>query len=290
MQTNGEKNHATFNVDGEKYELSIVLITPEIATYIMENDNYNNRPISKINVKFLVNEMTRGNWRFDGAPIRFDDKNNLLDGRHRLNAIIESGLSFEFLVITGLSENSFKVMDTGRKRTGSDILSIAAIKNASLVASTVKFIYGFNNGLHSANRNSNRTLSNTELLEHYHILNEDGSLDNSVHIGKSESQKSKLINPTTVAGFHYLFSKINVEDANTFIKKLCTGEMLEGTSPIFVLRTKLIKVNDKKNDLKLTQQKLNALMVLAWNKFRTGEKCRVLKLPESSNDYTFDMI
>jgi hypothetical protein len=283
------KNHHIYELDGRKYQCEIVEITPEIAKGILAADNFNNRPVNIINVKNLAKAMDRGDWVFDGSPIRFNDRGQLLDGRHRLSAIVLSGKTFKFLVLRDLDTETFKTMDTGRLRTGSDVFSIAGISNARNAASIVKFIYCFRNSLHSANRNSNRRLSNSELLDYYDDLNEEGNIDGSISFAKYHHSKTRLGNLPTFAGFHYLFSLINKEDADTFINKLCTGVMLEGNSPINTLRNKLITISTEKNTIS-TSAIIHANIILAWNKFRRSEKCLKLVLPMDVNSYNYDIL
>ena len=90
--------------------------------------------------------MISGKWLFDGQPIRFDSDGFLLDGQHRLNAIVKSGTSQKFLIIKGLQNETFKVMDTGKNRNGSDALSILGIKYSADIASACRIILNYNDG------------------------------------------------------------------------------------------------------------------------------------------------
>ena len=166
------ENRYHYDIDGSRYLSEIIEIMPAMAKSILEKDTFNNRPISKDHVRGLVKEMVSGNWLFDWSPIRFNDKGQLLDGRHRLTAIVASGKTFKFNVISGLDTETFKSMDTGRKREGSDILSISGVNNAKAAAAAIKFVYGFTNNVHGANRDPKRTLSNSDLLHYYDVLNE----------------------------------------------------------------------------------------------------------------------
>jgi hypothetical protein len=264
-------------------------ITPEMAKEILDADTYNNRPLSKTNVNFLVKEMEIGNWLFDGSPIRFNQNNELIDGRHRLTALVKANKTYKFSVIRGLDNESFKVMDTGDKRDGADMLAIAGVKNYCQTAAVIKTIFGFRKNLFSHNRSTIRTLSNADILEYYDLLGEEGNIDGSITFGLHYYKKYAICNATTLSSFHYLFSLINKEDADIFIHKLSSGEMLEANSPIAILRNKLIrKKMDKEFDL--TQTSVNAYIVMAWNKFRCGEKCKRLTLPEKVSDYNFNIL
>ena len=108
--------------DGVKH--AIQHVTPEIARDWLDSNYDKQRNLRKRAVNRYTEDMKNGAWMFDGAPIRFDESANLIDGQHRLNALINSGLTLPFLIVTGLSEETFMVMDTGPRRDSRDILTI----------------------------------------------------------------------------------------------------------------------------------------------------------------------
>lgn len=257
-------------------ETRMVLITPELAEEMLKR-NINNRPLNKIHVSTLKSEMLNGNWKFDAQPFRFNSLGELNDGQHRLQSVIETKTPIIGLVITGLDEDTFKSMDTGRKRNGGDVMYIEGVSNYSMATSTTRLIYAFNNGLYSANRNFNRNLKNTEIFEYYNSL---PRIAESIKFGDSLAKKgARIITPTHLAGFHYLFAKKNRMMAEEFLEKLYTGIGLEVGSPINTLRTKFLKAKID-SSFKFTEQDKISNLIYAWNKFRLGETVKVLKVPE----------
>ncbi len=109
-----------------------VLITPGVAERWLEK-NIKNRILKTSKVAKLVREMKSGQWIEEtGESIKFlGDFEQLIDGQHRLAAIVESGLSFEFLVNINCSEKAFSVIDTGSTRTARDLVSIQGFKKYS---------------------------------------------------------------------------------------------------------------------------------------------------------------
>lgn len=105
------------------------LVTPERAsTLLLKNDR--NRRISKPLVTQYAQLMERGEWMFNGDPIRLNCDGTLLDGQHRLSAIVQSGQPQRCVVIQGVQTEAFKTIDTGRKRGTGDMLSIRGFKGA----------------------------------------------------------------------------------------------------------------------------------------------------------------
>ncbi len=50
-----------------------------------------NRPICEFHLRRLASSMKAGVWKLNGEAIKFNDKGDLEDGQHRLEAIVLSG-------------------------------------------------------------------------------------------------------------------------------------------------------------------------------------------------------
>ena len=105
------------------------IITPQRAEALLAN-NLHNRKLSKTLVSQYTQLMQRGEWRFNGDAIRMTSDGILIDGQHRLTAIVESGIPQPYVIIRGLDAASFKTIDAGKKRSTGDMLSIAGYKGA----------------------------------------------------------------------------------------------------------------------------------------------------------------
>lgn len=96
------------------------------------------RPISKARVARYVKEMLAGRWVQTGEPIHLSKSGHLLNGQHRLSAIVESGIPCDMVVIEGVPDDAILHMDTGGKRSIGDILGIyLGVENPKSVASTL---------------------------------------------------------------------------------------------------------------------------------------------------------
>jgi hypothetical protein len=93
-----------------------VLITPEMAKRCLAK-NPQNRPINEFKVAQYRDDILRGRWRLTHQGIAFDDEGNLIDGQHRLRAIVAAGIPVEMLVTRGLSRNTIIAIDEGLKRS-----------------------------------------------------------------------------------------------------------------------------------------------------------------------------
>lgn len=101
----------------------VVLVTPEIAA-VWLGPNTGNRRLRKAHVNTLALEMRNRQWRLTHQGIAFGVSGRLLDGQHRLQAIVDSGVSAHLLVFVDAQEDTFTNFDRGAKRDVSDILQV----------------------------------------------------------------------------------------------------------------------------------------------------------------------
>jgi hypothetical protein len=261
----------------ENLKTELRLINATIAKEMLKR-NQRNRTLKIKDVKYLSDQMKNNQWLFDGQPIRFTEDGRLLDGQHRLNAIIESNTEQKFLVIKGIKSESFKVMDTGRTRTGADVFSINGISNSTTIAATVRFIISFKRNSLTINKSK---ITNTDLLNWYEKNKNISDIVKNAFVMKNEF--SNVLTATQIAGFHFLFAKKNVIEAENFIYKLCTGLGVENTNPIFLLRKKLIQ--DKINVAKLPTNEKFAFIVKTWNNYRLNKDVKILKWNSSNEKF-----
>src|SRR5712692_3591943 len=59
--------------------------------------------------------IQRGEWQLTGEAIKLDDEGRVRDGQNRLHAIVQAGIPVRSVVARGVSEDAFKVMDSGRR-------------------------------------------------------------------------------------------------------------------------------------------------------------------------------
>ena len=244
-------------------------INPIIATKLLEK-NTCNRPVNQRTVDYYAKQMKNGHWRLNGESIKFSDTDKVLDGQHRLLAIIQSGVTIKCDVRYGLEDNVFTTIDTGRVRQASDVLSISGIENYQKIAAMVKFILNFRAGHYDQSARSyshgEDKLSNEIILEF--ALKNKKSLYESYKYGFNKD--NKLISGTFLASLHYIFKKLSQKDADEFCERVSDGSNIPKDSPMYLLRKLFIA--DSKNKLKMTSYDKVALICKAWNYFRKNRK------------------
>lgn len=126
----------------EKIAVEIVTITPDIAKAWLDK-NIKNRHIAARYIRLFARDMRNHAWMLTGETIKFSWDGYLLDGQTRLTACIESNTPFRSLVVYGVDPRSQDVMDTGKARTGADILEQMNIdkQTAALIVPVARMIH-----------------------------------------------------------------------------------------------------------------------------------------------------
>lgn len=116
-------------------------ITPEMACKMLEA-NKTNRDLSWKTVQLYAQDMKRGAWRKTHEAIALNSKGEIMDGQHRLWAIIESGYAQTFYVATYEGEDSALMMpfDMGKSRSTSDITNIPR-RDVAILKTMVRVLF-----------------------------------------------------------------------------------------------------------------------------------------------------
>lgn len=129
-----------------KLRFKMTDITPEMAKRYLGN-NHSNRNIRKSSVAKYKKLMDKGYWHVTGDGITLDCDGNLIDGQHRLLAVIEHGRPVTMLVTRGVSAGAQQYMDSGAGRRVTDNLKMFdGEKHTSLLAAGSRAIQLFDTG------------------------------------------------------------------------------------------------------------------------------------------------
>jgi len=135
----------TTDKNAPKIKSAWVEINPAFASVIISSLNSNNRPVNDKVVDAYATDMENGTWSNNNDAICFSKTYNLLNGQHRLLAVIKSGKTILFHIQFGFDNSDFMYMDSGKKRNGANRLQIGGIcsKNASKVSSMATCLYEY---------------------------------------------------------------------------------------------------------------------------------------------------
>lgn len=121
-----------------KLTYELVEVTPVLAEKWL-GQNHGNRQIRPRKVEAYARDMRNGRWATSGDSIKFDWGGRLIDGQHRLEAVIDSGATIKVLVVRGLDPRVQDVLDVNAKRSNADALRFNGITaNATDIAALAK--------------------------------------------------------------------------------------------------------------------------------------------------------
>lgn len=266
MTSNTATAISTFSPRGRNTtELTVTeeTITPETAgDYLAHNTK--NRPIGHRYVTQLANALERGEWVMTGDSIKFAPDGTLMDGQHRLLAVIQSGVPIKTLVVRGVTPEAFPLLDQPKQRRLSDFLHMEGTTNARNVSAMLSLLWRYK---HSGRFRSMYVNDGTR-LQLLDLLEEHPDLAESLPIGRKCFLHFRY-GTTLMATLHYILSHIDQEDADDFFDRLATGAGLEKSHPVLKLRERLI-ASSRGVGKTLSNDEAAALTFKAWNAYREG--------------------
>ncbi len=97
------------------FPLAIESISPQQAeAYLAHNSR--NRKIVAAHVDAIARDIRAGNWMMNAQPICFSRSGRLLNGQHRLSAVLQAGEAIEVPVMRGLPEEAYATYDIHAKK------------------------------------------------------------------------------------------------------------------------------------------------------------------------------
>jgi hypothetical protein len=103
------------SADDGVFPLAIETVTPAMAARYLTYNTLN-RKIVAAHVDAIARDIRAGNWMMNAQPICFARDGRLLNGQHRLSAVIQAGESIEVPVMRGLPEEAYATYDIHAKK------------------------------------------------------------------------------------------------------------------------------------------------------------------------------
>lgn len=255
-------------------DYKVMELTPELATQWM-TFNTDNRPCREDFVNLLAEAIKRGEWQLNGETIKFDKFGGLVDGQHRLRAIIKADQSVQVLVIFGLEPTTRHTVDVGRRRLLSDILAMKGERNTVSLAATMNKLYSWELGESAMRAPSRFQLTAAQALS---WLERDPLLREANQFGTLLRNKSHGAVTASIASItYYRFYKEDPADARDFWERVASGIAMPAKHPCMQLRNIFLKQHTHNRKRAFTTYTLHALTIKAWNLYRQGDQADVLR-------------
>ena len=248
-------------------------ITPEIAETLLAK-SFPNRTVKDRLVRRLTGAILRDEWEVNGQTIKISNKGNLIDGQHRLHAILHAKRGAWMLVVRGLPETAriIESIDTGAARTYADVLTFSGVRSGSRVAAAVLLLFYWDTtGMPT--RTSNSPPSFAQLDAHMEIY------PDIVRIVQEARPLWKLF----VGGSIWIavYCKTALKDAqaaDAFWGAVASGENLKSGDPALILRNRMLlaAARSRTGTVPMSVTDIAAVAIKAWNLYRSKKRKKVL--------------
>lgn len=237
-----------------KPRVEIRTVTPEWALEILEKHDkkivagkFAQRTLNDRAVRMYATDMVAGNWSLTGQGISFDVEENLMDGQHRLAAVVKAKVPVQMIVTWDLpieNGNKFKTInmfDIGRKRSAQQQLKIDGYQYCSTIASASRLLVVIASGI-----NEKSVVSQPQIMVVSRMMkNHYTPLIERLAIGNPPPNRfaGRVIAPLA------LLRVVDVDTADLFAMELNEGANLAKTSPVLQFIKFLDRPTHSKSEL-----------------------------------------
>jgi hypothetical protein len=245
-----------------------VVITPELAKKWLAK-NPRNRPLDRKRVAVYASDMTAGRWKLNGETIKFNG-DAMIDGQHRLQACVTSGVPFVSFVIHDVDGDVFDTIDRGKSRTAGDIFHLMGEKNSRVIASGLAVIHKYILGIGFSNSGAENAATIGRLEE---LLNEYPEVRECATLITGLGFLKKVCSTGLSCGLATLMYRKHPELARAFWRDVNDGT--NTFQPAAKLRERLIANSLSKQ--KFATNDIGTMIIKAWNAVVDGTEIRQLK-------------
>lgn len=227
----------------QKNRIRTIIVTPELATELLEKNKVN-RPLRQTHVQRIANQIRLGKWQFNGDTIKISDSEDVLDGQHRLWAVIEANKPIETIIVYGIEKEAFSTIDTIRQsRNGSDVLALMGLtRYRGPVSEALKWLVRWQRKYLPDIRNPKHRIENADV---------ETAFENNPQMAQAAEVATKLrglVNPAVMAFMYYIIVNRNPELAERMIATLEDPVQVAASDPFFRLRQYFTNDHHKRKD------------------------------------------
>lgn len=277
----------TITHNGSGVVEEIVDITPAMAAeWLLLNTH--NRPIRRAAVATYAADMAAepSRWRYTGDPIRFAVDSHgeqvLIDGQHRLMAIVRAKRTVRMKVIRGFTQEIQRFVDIGNKRILADQLGIEGYEHSKALSRLARRIHAWRA---TGSPNMRASSASQVALREVVIDPETGEVYPLVAAAAEYAHRHpKGLIPASGLGFlFWLLTPLDPVGAAEFLDRADDGAGLvkePGTGlkdPVLAWRDRII--DQRSTGLKLNDHIAIGYGIIAWNLRVKGRRVQYLRAP-----------
>lgn len=245
-------------------DIQVEKVTPSRAAELLKGNSINRKLRPKV-VERYSRDMQAGHWKHTGDPVRISKKGVLLDGQHRLSAIVHSGVPQTMVVVKNVDTGAILAIDTGAKRNFADVLKIQGYTNVHNLAAMARWCVLYEDPERTVTRDG---VSHGELMR-WLDANPAAPQECREVCAQGGPILAKIRMPL-IAIRHYCKNK---QDYDLFTARLAAGTGLTEGDAIHTLRRYVENLSVATPPRPIA---LHAIVIKAWNCYMQGKKIQVL--------------
>lgn len=251
---------------------SIEMVDPDTATeWLARNDI--NRGVRSRKVAQYARDMINGAWRMTGEPVKFTADGRLLDGQHRMYAIIRARVTVPMLVVRGIEPDAQSYMDTGAARTPGDALALKGEEHANTLSAVARIGISIQRG--------QATGAKATAPSHADVfawVNANPAIRESIAYGHDRYTRTGPLTASTLGYCHFRLAAIDEDQAMRFLDGVASGANLSVGSPQLAVRDRVFKIREEKRAVRAVD--IVAIVFRAWNLWRKGKSTKSIITPQ----------
>jgi hypothetical protein len=250
--------------------VDIAIVSPEMADVWLKNKAVN-RTVKQGRVDQYARDMVAGEWKLTGEPVKFDMSQKLIDGQHRLLAIIKADTSVALFVARNLPDDVQPYLDSGTARTAADELSMRGESDPMILAASARLGCIVDNDWLYGGRKKG-VVSKVEI---YRWIEKHPEIRQSVFFVRHGNSLKAPLPPSVKCYSHFRFAAVDQDAADDFFDSL-GGLRFEPGSPIHALSSRIYQANVKRR--KVEQIDWLSVLFRVWNAHRQGRELKMVQL------------
>jgi hypothetical protein len=254
-------------------------VSPGDAEQLLESNEANRNMRARV-VSAYSRDMLADRWLVTGETIKIGRHGELLDGQHRLQAIIQSGKTQRLLVVRDLDPDTRVVIDTGAVRNGGDALRMAGMggNNPYALAAAARLMVLWESDRLTHMTSGTRADDRATHQEIVDTVTRRPDLLDAVHDATRDYQRIG-IPPGPQAMARTVLYDLDAHDADIFWESLAGYATEGGDDPRAVLLFTIRQMREL-GQLRRPGESVG-LIFQAWNAWRDKQKVKALHTRDS---------
>ena len=210
----------------EDAHFEVIEVTPALAQEWLSSNDHGQRTVRKGTIETYASEMAKGNWKLLPEMIIFNEEGKLVNGQHRLHAVIKANVPIRLWIASAPGVQVSDSLDRGLQRRVSDLLGWTTSKAATAAA-----LYRL-----QSMEFDNARITKDDTLAAYAAAKED--------FDALYEKSNRTFAPASVQAALIFARPVNLEAVDDFNAALRSGANLKVGDPVLTFRNWLMSVNN----------------------------------------------